>query len=139
MAVNTITDKEYQSLCDGGFKESMVNELKQVVASINSRKGPGEEKLDYDDLKTSLDVNIDMLDNFNMADDNQREQVSREVIEGLERNFQRSQRGTVWLPSKRPRIGGSNKQKTKRRKTHKKRKTHKRRKTHKSKRRNYRK
>ena len=128
MAGNIITDEQYKDLCQGGFKESMVNELKQVVASINSRRGPGEEKLDYDDLKASLDFSNDYLfdGNLNMSDDNQREQVSREVLKGLERVQRVRETPSVWR-------GGLKKRKTNKRKTNRKRKTRK------TKRRNYKK
>lgn len=120
MEGNIITDQEYQSLCQGGFKESMVNQLKALVANINSRKRPNEEKLDYEDLKASLDFNIDYLldGNLNIADDNQREEVSRAVLESLERVQRMRERPTTWL-------AGSKKRKNKRRNTHKKRKINK--------------
>ena len=135
MAGNIITDEEYQNLVDGGFEKTMVNELKQLVASINSRRGPNEEKIDYEDLKTSIDFNNDYLfdGNFNMADDNQRRQISRGVLESLERIQRMSERPTTWYPS-----GGSKKRKTNKRKTNRKR-TNRKRKTRKTKRRNYKK
>jgi hypothetical protein len=128
MAGNIITDEEYQNLVDGGFEKTMVNELKQLVASINSRRGPNEEKIDYEDLKTSLDFNNDYLfdGNFNMADDNQRKQISREVLKSLERIQRVRETPAVWR-------GGSKKRKTNKRKTNRKRKTRK------TKRRNYKK
>jgi hypothetical protein len=134
MAGNIITDEEYQNLVNGGFEKTMVNELKQLVASINSRRGLNEEKIDYDDLKTSLDFNNDYLfdGNFNMADDNQRREISRGVLQSLERMQRVRETPSVWR-------GGSKKRKTNKKRTNKRRKTNKKRKTHKTKRRGYKK
>ncbi len=120
MNQNGITDDDYRNLCQNGFKESMVNELKQLVASINSRKGPREEKLDYEDLLASVQANTDYLfdGNLDMSNNEEREQLSRAVLKSLERVFQMSQRKTIWN-------AGSKKQKNRRRKTHKKRRTRK--------------